>query len=508
MRKLNSLLLYILLFVIGFSFTFPIWTGKAATRPGYYQTYVGTKGNTGSESYIDGKIFVHNNTVTNGTGTADYVMVRFFNNGANGITWSVKCSLYYQSNRTFYNSTSARNLKPASAIDQYYRFNFTNPKPRLNNGQIYMVCIWANDSTSNLGILSNTDPGIMSFFPLAYGTWPTIMTFTGGTTYTTTTNAVWVSYTLDAKWTNRKTAWISSGNVTKFQVNPKGKGWITSQNASTLSWYNRNIGWITSQNITTQYQNIMSGWITAQNTSLKTWNIQTTGWITVQNITNQYNPILSGWIAAQNNSILNWNNIISGWLSVENDSKFNVSSYGWITAQNIFGRQWSNETIAWITVENISTFKTIEGWITTQNGTGAIWYPQKPSGNGGTIATVGSLELILRGENANITLYRTGTLIDELTNFEKDSMHSWSNLPTGSYTIDAIGTLSGKMVEETAIITENKTTKVTIDIITTQTYILWIVLFIAIGIAFCSFYAAVLLRKNRNKNDELKKEQK
>ncbi|MBE3085789.1 MAG: hypothetical protein IMZ52_01210 [Actinobacteria bacterium] len=129
----------------------------------------------------------------------------------------------------------------------------------------------------------------------------------------------------------------------------------------------------------------------------------------------------------------------------------------------------------------------------------SIYSVRAVPGGGGTTHLVGTLELSLRGENADIMIYQGGILLYSESNLAKDTVHSWFKLPIGTYKIRALGVTTGDVVEKDITITENKITEVTVNIGESEFPILWVIVIAAMGTAVCVFYISLLFKKKKVK---------
>jgi hypothetical protein len=184
-------------------------------------TFGRTNQSTGSVTLDDVQAGFNCTAVTNGTGTADYMMLCLKRSSGTTYTrWKVKAAIYYTSNMTLLAGTEERTLGFTTSY-VWKKFNFTTKTP-ITNGGLYTIFAWANNT--RLG-------GCL----IAFGT--------TGPTYryshpTHTYDGVWDSPLTTAPWNNGMVYLYCSYRVTKTAWANVHPSWYQISNRSTYEYSN------------------------------------------------------------------------------------------------------------------------------------------------------------------------------------------------------------------------------------------------------------------------------
>jgi len=238
-----------------------------------------------STTTLDGEICGLNATAAGGTnGKVDYIMAYLEKSSSTGTTWTVKASLYYQSNSTYIATTEERTITPSTSW-VWYKFNFTGTKPTIQNGVAYRIFIWANNPTGTLqlGTYTSTSAFKRGFKASTYGSWPSSMT---GLTYANGDYSLYCSYTplsykIDFEYNWSKANFSDSAEYLCFYVTShtgsetlninyrSGATWTSLGTITTTGWKNVTATGLTSNTYTIQ----LIGATESGDTSQDSWSI-------------------------------------------------------------------------------------------------------------------------------------------------------------------------------------------------------------------------------------------
>jgi hypothetical protein len=242
--------------------------------------------------------------------------------------------------------------------------------------------------------------------------------------------------------------------------------------------------------------------------NITTYRTFAQGYFNFGNITSAYRTFDDGYFTFSNTP--SWHGA-DGYFTFLNSVNFTNITQGYFTFSNV--PAWTNLNQGYFNFGNISawknmeqgyfSFKNVSAWGTILQGWFSFQMPYTPHipGGGGTTSIVGTLELTLRGENANITIYQDGKILYSKSNLAKDTVHSWFKLPIGTYKIRVVGVKTGDVVEKDVTITENGTTNVEINIGTGMS-VLWLLLIGVMGMVVCVVYISILFKKSKRKKKQ------
>jgi len=114
-------------------------------------------------------------TPVDGNGTADSISVRLKRTSAGNTTF--KCALYNHATNALVGSTEERVLTLTTSY-AWYTFNFTDPKPAIVNGTLYVIVVWVDFvSVYNWLAYSGGAGATDHYRDETYGAWPNPITF-------------------------------------------------------------------------------------------------------------------------------------------------------------------------------------------------------------------------------------------------------------------------------------------------------------------------------------------